>query len=164
MVNSNRPGSFAPWSNVAFVVESGFKAGAPGEIRTRGLRFRKPLTYRRARQKTAEHRRSIADLVAFRSSFDPFTGASCTMGKGLKMNEQYKVWCPDMGEDEDDCRLIMAYDEESAASEYVERSHNEEPFDCEMICHVRCTRGGSEVRKYAVVPEPSTTFYSREVV
>ena len=81
----------------------------------------------------------------------------------MRMNEQYKAWCPDMGEDEDDCRLFMAYDEKTAAREYVERSHKEEPFDCEMIVHVRCTRSGSEVKKYAVLPEPSVTFYSREL-
>ncbi|QOT71914.1 hypothetical protein H5V43_01685 [Sphingobium fuliginis] len=81
------------------------------------------------------------------------------------MKEQYRVWCPDNGEAEDDCVLLMAYDHEEAAREVVEKSYHEEPFDCPMTVHVRCTFGGDdgELRIFSVHPEPTISFYSYEV-
>jgi len=78
--------------------------------------------------------------------------------------EQYRVWSPDLGEAEDDCRLIMAFDHEEAAKAYVERSYRDDPFDNPMDVMVRCTFGGDdgELRSYSVHPEAVTVFYAYE--
>lgn len=84
---------------------------------------------------------------------------------GEMAKEQYRVWSPDMGEDEDDCRLFIAYDHEAAATAYVERSYHEEAFDCEMAVMVRCTFGGDdgELKSFSVYPEPTIYFRAREI-
>lgn len=79
------------------------------------------------------------------------------------MSEQYRTWCPDEGETEDDSRLIMGWDEESAAKSHVEDSYHNEPFESPMTVHVRCTRAGSEERVFSVHPEPTISFYAYEV-
>ncbi len=78
--------------------------------------------------------------------------------------EQYRVWCPDMGEDEDDCLLFMSYDHEDAAKEYVKLSYMEEPFEQSMEVFVRCTFGGDdgELKSFAVTPEETVYFSAFE--
>lgn len=79
-------------------------------------------------------------------------------------NEQYRVWCPDLGETEDDCSLFMAYDHDEAAKAYVEQSYKNDPFECPMDVMVRCTFGGDsgELKAFSVHPEAVTVFYAYE--
>jgi len=67
-------------------------------------------------------------------------------------------------EDEDDCRLITAYDHGEAARQYVEDSYHEEAFEAAMHVMVRCTFGGDEgeLKSFHVFPEPTVHFYVRE--
>lgn len=78
--------------------------------------------------------------------------------------EQYRVWCPDMGETEDDCHLFNAYDHEEAAKKYTEKSYRDEPFEQSMDVFVRCTFGGDEgeLKAYSVTPEPTVYFSAYE--
>lgn len=80
------------------------------------------------------------------------------------MTEQYRVWSPDMGETEDDCRLYKAYDHEEAAKNYVQRSYSEEAFDSEMNVMVRCTFGGDdgELKAFNVMAVPTVYFSATE--
>lgn len=74
--------------------------------------------------------------------------------------EQYRVWCTDIGETEEDCRLVMAFDHEEAARDFAEADYNEEP-----TVHVRCTFGGDEgeLRVFEVTPEPMVHFSAMDV-
>jgi hypothetical protein len=64
---------------------------------------------------------------------------------------QYAVWCPDEGEQEhDDEELIVAYDAEAAACDFVERRHRDDPFDEPMVVQTRGPFG--ERMAYSVHP------------
>lgn len=73
-------------------------------------------------------------------------------------NETYHVWCPDLGEAEEDNRLIVAYDHEEAGKEFVEKEYHEEPFDSPMVVMVRNHLGG--LFRVSVYPEPAIHFYA----
>jgi len=75
--------------------------------------------------------------------------------------EQYRIWIPDEGETEDDCRLVIAHDHEDAAKEGVERRYNDDPFTSPMTAYVRSPDG--ELRAYEVHPEPTIYFNAYEV-
>ena len=83
----------------------------------------------------------------------------------MTMTEQYRVWSPDMGETEDDCRLYKAYDHVEAAKAYVERSYHGEAFDTPMEVMARCTFGGDngELKAYSVTPVPTVYFSAIEI-
>lgn len=83
----------------------------------------------------------------------------------MTMTEQYRVWSPDMGETEDDCRLYKAYDHEEAGQAYVKRSYHEKAFDGPMDVMVRCTFGGDdgELKAYSITPVPSVYFAAIEI-
>lgn len=78
--------------------------------------------------------------------------------------EQYRVWCPDMGETEDDCQLFKAFDHEEAAKKYTEKSYHDEPFEQCMDVFVRCTFGGDEgeLKSFSVEPQPTVYFAAFE--
>ena len=78
----------------------------------------------------------------------------------MTMTEQYRVWSPDMGETEEDCRLYKAYDHEEAGKAYVERSWHEEAFHTPMHVMVRCTFGGDdgELKAYWITPVETVYF------
>lgn len=79
------------------------------------------------------------------------------------MHEQYRTWCPDEGETEDDCRLFMAWDEEQAAKDHIAELYRDDPFENDVTVHVRCTRWDSAKRIFRVYPEPTIVFYAYEV-
>ena len=80
------------------------------------------------------------------------------------MTEQYRVWCPDLGENEDDCKLYKSFDHEGAAKDFVRESYHDEPFEQCMEVMVRCTFGGDngELKSFSVHPEPTISFYAYE--
>lgn len=79
--------------------------------------------------------------------------------------EQYRVWCPELGEQEDDCRLLLAHDHAEAAEDFVAKSYHEEAFDSSMDVMVRCTFGGDhgELKSFSVTPEPTVCFHVSEI-
>lgn len=78
------------------------------------------------------------------------------------MSSIFLVWCSDEGETLEDAREIKAYDAESAAQAYAERSYHDEPYDCEIYLRVK-PLPGSEVTEWAVLPDPSINFLSRRL-
>lgn len=82
----------------------------------------------------------------------------------MASTEQYRVWCPDMGETEEDCQLFMAYDHEEAAKKYTDKSYREEPFEQSMEVFVRCTFDGDEgeLKAFSVIPQPTVYFAAYE--
>lgn len=80
-------------------------------------------------------------------------------------SEQYRCWVPEFGDLEEDCSLEMAHDHETAARQYAGKLYNEEPFDCDIVVHVRCTFGGNdgELKRFTINAEPTVEFFSFEV-
>jgi hypothetical protein len=68
----------------ANVLENGRNAGAPGEIRTHDLRFRKPLTVSRSWRQTAVFCLVISALVRSWTAISRFQGSPRTLGLQLR--------------------------------------------------------------------------------
>lgn len=76
------------------------------------------------------------------------------------MLSNYKVWCPDLDESEEEAKTYLAFDVSHAAREYAERSYADDPFDSMTV--VVKGEDGEECRVF-VEAIPSVEFYTCSV-